>query len=649
MTKALPGKKGFWGNLKDAFTDAVWGTRSTRLANQAAHERNDALIENQQKMKAAEMQLQALMHDKNLEHQRNETRLSRELQEKIARLNVEIQASEGNRNRELQAELARLNRELQANEGQLNRRLQENLALLSHACTAMEGKYNRELQADLAKLGREFQANQGHLNRQHSEQLEVFRAKVQVYLLEQQKSLQIQLSERNAALQKELAEYNRETSLVVIREQRRQQNWPLTLDDEQIQDLLKSEGLLLLFSPPTLKYDRAGNRSDGIKKFPDMDYALANSLRNFLKKYSDRERTVDFMSGVWISKAFHSEGACATLFQGFRAKPTLLLNVLVEGNSYHLEYGYWNSSYEKMPGLSSIPADNRSLSWEECLIDAAKARLSQWERLRNEEQARSGSTEEYDQDWGTENVQRFLKDLELLKREQRIADRGQDPTDIPNRDYLLLRSDTEAFCNLLTVQLCLLTGKIADEHFLLNVAPQNRKPPLLPELLPDLLKDLPPESAEEVIEMVVSGCIALYQALEKEESAWVPELKIDLALSLTALDDRSWAREQLRESLKSWLHLRGLPESKNRHNALNLIAENMMYGDLVYVEKLFQCLDALGDSDQIHESPIQVVYNRLRREKELQDQEERELDLIRTKKIRGDIRHDEGGSTLYDT
>ena len=55
-----------------------------------------------------------------------------------------------------------------------------------------------------------------------------------------------------------------------------------------------------------------------------------------------------------------------------------------------------------------------------------------------------------------EVVNKFLADLQLIKRENRLLERGQDPNNLPNRNYTVLDSDKETFSRLIAIQVCLL-------------------------------------------------------------------------------------------------------------------------------------------------------------------------------------------------
>ena len=94
-------------------------------------------------------------------------------------------------------------------------------------------------------MNRELQTQEGKFNRENARQLELFRAQLQIFLQEKQKDLQLQLKEIDTTLARELKAIDLQNNLTVIHQQRRLNNWPLTLDDEQIKEIVKSDNLLI--------------------------------------------------------------------------------------------------------------------------------------------------------------------------------------------------------------------------------------------------------------------------------------------------------------------------------------------------------------------------------------------------------------------
>jgi|JFJP01.1.fsa_nt_gi hypothetical protein len=610
MTKSLPGKKGLWGHIKDGLHDLFYtGSRGARITAGTQARNNQNLIEYydkrdniQQQMEMAKMQLQVVTQQRSLE-----------VQVEQGNLNRKVQMIEGQLNRQLQSDLAELNRLFQAQEGQLNRQFQAELAVFNQNFQAREGMLNRESQAELARL-----------NRENALQLEIFRGKLQVFLQEQQKEFQLQLKEIDATLAKELKKLDLQNNLTVVRQQRRLNNWPLTLDDEQIKEMMTSDKLMILFVPPILKFDSAGTGSNSTpNNFPEIEEGLKKQVRAFIEKYQQNGRDVDYLTGVWKTKALSAEGAMKTILNTL--KPMVIINTIVERSYYHLEYGYATDLLDS-PYIGSLPKEE-SLSWIELLYDATKERLLKWQEQRNLEAEETGTTNDFDQDWGLEVVKKFLADLEFIKREQRLLERGQNPAELPNRNYTILESDKEKFRRFLSIQICILIGKFADEYFILDVAPKKRKPPLLPQLLPDLLKDVPAEYQIEIVEAVIAFSKSLYQQLEKTESAWIPEMLLSLAHSLTFLDHKSYATEQVEESVRCWLLMRGI-DSLEQITNLEIMKFVITPEANKYLEYLSQCLDLLPQENLPYAQALYQTWKRL--------------------KIRGLLPVDQEGYTLFN-
>lgn len=595
MTKSLSGKKGFFGHLMDGVSDLFWGTRSARISSDTMRENNENLIEYyekrdgiQKQIQMGQMQLQAVIQQRTFEFQAEQSYLNRK-----------VQVEEGILNRKLQSELAVINRLFQSEQSQLNREFQ-----------AEEGRLNRDLQFELSKLNREFQAQEGKLNRENACQLEIFRARLQVFLQENQKEFQLQLKQIDADLARELKKTDLQNNLTVIRQQRRLNNWPLTLDDEQIKENIMSDNLLVLFVPPILKYDRAGAGSNSTPNtFPDIEQGLNRRIRSFIDKYKQNGRNVDFLTNVWMTKGLAGEGAFKTIFSGLKSKSVLAINTLVERTYYHLEYGYWSNNFQE-PHIGSLPKEE-PISWLELLFDTAKERLLKWEKQRNLEAEEKGTTNDFDQDWGIEIASKFLADLDIIKREKKLTERGQNPFELPNRNYTIIDSDREDFSRLLSIQICILIGKFADEYFLLDIEPKKRQPPLLPRLLPDLLKDVPLEYQEEIIEAVISFSKSLYQQLGTTESAWIPEMLLDLGQSLANLDNKSWAKDQVEESVKCWLLIRGIQSLEDIDN-LEIMKFIITPRADNYMERLGQCLELLPNEYLPYAQTLYQTWKRLK-------------------------------------
>ena len=570
MTKALLGNEG-WGVkagklIKAAFLPTVYN--ADRIGETQARNTDLTLQTN----KEIEASLQEI---------RNKELVLQGFQRQA---NLEFKPEEGDLNHSLQSELARLNRESQVQEGLLNLQLQE----------------------QIAQLNREFQTKENQLSRAHQIQLEILRARLQKWCIEQQKELQLQLKNIEAQLARELRIYDRKTAIEAIQEQKRQGNSPIWLIAE---DIVKSNPaqnpipLRVFLSPPTLQFDRSGDGNDAAKDFPEMEKTLGIYLQQFFERYLAQGRPVEFLSGAWTSKLFHSQAATQSMFRGLKTEPTLILESAAEGDIFNLSFGYWGLNWATYRYKSPIPM----LPWREVLFDFAKDRVLQWQAQRVAYIAEGNSVEEFDELYGTEAVNSFWHNLKIIEKERKCEAIGTDPTEIP-RPYSIHKKDYQRFQQFIGICHCLIAGLLADEYFFLHVSPEVRQRPLLPQLLPDLLQDIPSEEQEQLVEIAMNFYEMLYNVIAESESAWIPELKLDLAEGLLDLPDRRWATAQIFESVKAWLKLRDLSVPSENQEILDALDAALTIDDLKYVEKLNNCFAAVGQSHQM--SVIESCYKR---------------------------------------
>jgi Flp pilus assembly protein TadD, contains TPR repeats len=628
--ESLPGEKGLLGKLVQGFNwyynpmaySAEKSAETARINTERTLQYNTWRDSKQFKLQAMNQLLQYVQQEKSLAFQGEQGQLNRNLQDKLAQLQRELQEVEGDRNRKSQESIAFLQRELQRQEGLLNREsqaieyeknrfLQAYLAKLQQDLQREEGLLNRELQAELATLQREFQAQEGKLNRDHGIQLEIFREKLQIYLFDCQKQLQLEIQRLSANLARELKRIDLQNSKELVREQRRLNNFPLNMDEQQ---LLKDhlEGVIpfnLFFVPPTIKYDPMGIADDA-KTFPKIEGFLNKSVGNLVGEYNRRGRTVDYYDSAWRSKSFQGRAAYNNLFQGLNANPTGIIDCLIEGDDLTIAYAYWSEQF-RLPNCQ----DGSTLMWREILYTFAKERLLKWFMQREQCRRDTGSTDKFDRKYSQKTIAKFQADLEILNRELQHISEGKDPRkemDVEEREYHIMPDDMDRFRQILAQEIHLTVGLIIDEYYLLGVAPQYRQRPLLPELFPSLLQGCPKDLLESRVRRMIMAYTQMYQVLEQNESAWIPELRLDLVQSLIRIPDtewaKQWARAQLGESLRAWLKLRGLPQPEGLGSLVSAVSTELTRKDVPYIDQLNQCLTVLGETYRL--SVESSCYNR---------------------------------------
>ncbi|NET24110.1 tetratricopeptide repeat protein [Okeania sp. SIO1I7] len=422
----------------------------------------------------------------------------------------------------------------------------------------------------------------------------------QRWLLEQEKIIQIEILKQNYELQRELVTYQRETSLQIIEEQKRLENSPIWLVATDILNSHPGEKIMPLrvfFAPPKLTFDKFEAANNSSDFFPDLELTLAEGLRQFFRNYTTRGREIDFLAGAWVSKSFHSEASIKALFAVLKSQPTLVLESEVNGNYLNFRIAYWSlgwSKYRYDPVISKLP-------YQDILYESAKLRARRWLAIRAKLIATGEKTKKIDELYGGNN----LINIKKLQREQKFRKAGIDISEL-DMNYIVNQKDFEELGKFLSIYHCIFAGLVADEYFLVEY----NIPPILPELLPDLIKNLP-ESPEvdEMMESVILYYQKIYQALEIQRSAWIPELTLDLAQSLANLQNKVWAITQIINSLKYWLKSRGLSSAPEELILLLEAIESVVKAeDLEYVNKLNQCLAAIGEFRQLN--VMEICYKR---------------------------------------
>lgn len=563
MTKALPGKKSVWDHIKD-FANAKFFPAKYQTDIQAQTTLSIANINADTALSIAKI---------NSENANKQIKLQE---------NISI----------LQALQHQATLDVTREQGDLNRGLQKYLAEMNIAFQAHEGTLNRELQDKLARLNRDFQANEGKLNREHSAQLEVLRAELQKFCIAEQRQLQLELKQLDALLAREIAQANRETAIAAIVKQKNLENSPILVTAENIIANINPEDtpvLRVFLSPPVLTHDAAKPNQN----FPVSEEFLSNYLRNFLDKYISEGLPVQFMGGYWRSNVFREEAAAENLFAGLRVIPTLILDSSATPDDFYLRFGFWHINFKKYRYQTPI----HQLPWVEVLYDFAKQRAANWQTKRQTYIDSGKPVADFDSRYGEETVKRYQQNLRTSEIERGALEEGEDLSEI-HRPYHLHKNDYNDLAEFIGISHALIAGLIVDEYCLMFLPPDERKTPLLPQLLPDMLAKMPAEEQQTVIEIAVGYYQVLYDNLAEEESALIPDLRLDLAESLLSLADKQWAAAQLYLSLQDWLKLHGLPIPAKKQ-LLNALVAALTIDDLPYITKLNQCLLGVGATRQL--------------------------------------------------
>lgn len=180
--------------------------------------------------------------------------------------------------------------------------------------------------------------------------------------------------------------------------------------------------------------------------------------------------------------------------------------------------------------------------------------------------------------------------LKIVEQEEEYRQLGIDFQQLDlQKHYKVNEQDFKYLSQFLATCHILVTSFISDIHYLIL----NNTPPLLPKLLPELTKDF---YNAQLLESIVTGYRQVYEAVENERPAWIPELALDLANSLKYLPDKSWAKEQVKFSIQSWLRVRGVTPPETIEDAISAMKSVMCLNDEDYFIALQSCLQDIEDS-----------------------------------------------------
>jgi hypothetical protein len=446
-------------------------------------------------------------------------------------------------------------------------------------------------------------ASQGQLARLNHEQAQALQAYVEQaknlrtqqqqafeqWRINEQKTLQLELLRRNHQLQRELVTYQRQTALGAIAEHKRLENSPIWL---VASDILHSsvEGhipLRVFLAPPRVQFERFVHISQTSQDFPNIELSLAEGLRQFFRHYELAGRKIDFLAGAWVSKSFHSEASIKALYSVLKSEPTLVLESEVDGDYLNFRTAYWGANWSSYRYESVLS----HLSYREILYESAKDRARRWFKIRQQLIAQGHKPKSVDNLYGKE----YLVNLVKLYQELQLKKIGIQPDDL-DLNYQINKKDLEDLYQFLIVYHCLFAGLVADEYFLCEY----NLPPLLPSLLPKLTQEVnDSEIIAEIYQAVATYYEDVYKTLEQTRSGLLPDLTLNLALSLKPLA-QDYARQQVIKSLHYWLKLRGVEAKKdNIPSLLQVVAKVIKQEDQPYLEKLNYCLAKIGENARI--------------------------------------------------
>ena len=475
---------------------------------------------------------------------------------------------------------------------------------------ALEGvrqKFNRELEdyrqfCENARLQKrqDFETEQLARRLQHEQRLEEYRRETQLILSRVQLLTAIELAD-----DKEIRDtFPLKTPAIVI------------LDAYKIyQENYRNIPLLVIISPPVLEFEKFPNASQGFSKIED---SLTDQVQEFCKYYplTSQERPVRYQGADWESKSSHGKIAVDILHHVLKSIPTVVLESKVDGDLLRIYLAGWDM-LEKVPHYEKV----LTVPWKEVLYPIARKYAQEWREYRMKLLEKGRSLEDLKRRGGDDELNLLI--LEEEEEDREFGRSGQHDYKYNVREDKYIRE----LAQFLGICHCILVGLMADRYHFSHADVR----PKLPELLPGLLEKVPSESLNQMlVGEIVSSYQNLYQLAGCDRPHLIPDLYLDLAQSLSYLPDQSWAKKQIKYSIKVWLMLRNRVSSIEEQKPgllelLEAVTSALTVGDKEYLEKLNGCLAAIGESQ--HQEMIRVAMQRQEAEYKRQQEAKRQRQL----------------------
>ena len=459
-------------------------------------------------------------------------------------------------------------------------------------------------QIEMQNRSLEFQAAMEGVRQEHSKEMEAYRQYCEDVRLQKRLDSEREQLARRFQHEEKLEQYRRETHLILSRAQlltaltladdkEIRETFPLKTPARVILDAYKSYQenmkqipLLVVISPPALQFEKFPHVAQG---FGLVENRLIDEIQEFCKHYSitNQERPVRYQGADWESKYSHGKTGIDTLHHVLKSVPTVVLESKFDGDLLRVYVAGWDMMQE-VPHYEKV----LTIPWKEVLYPIARKYAEEWREYRMKLLEKGRSLEELKRRGGDNELNLLILEEEEEDRELGRGGQHDYQYNVKEDKYIQELAQFLGICH------CILVGLMADRYHFYHGDVR----PKLPELLPGLLEKMPSDSLNEMlVGEIVSSYQSLYQSLEGKRPNAIPYLFLDLALSLSGLSDKSWAKKQVEFSIKAWLKLRnGVSEEKlgllKWENLLDAFKSTLTVADSEYVEKLTGCLAAIGES-----------------------------------------------------
>jgi len=513
----------------------------------------------------------------------------------------EFQARMQGNQQAFQARMQGNQQEFQANVEKLRTAAQFTLQAKGQAFQAELEAVKIDTQFGLQDRGHEFQAALEGVRQRFNREMEEYRQFCENARLQKRQDFEQEQLTRRLQHEQSLEAYRRETQLILSRAQllmaleladdkEVRESFPLKTPARVIlnayknyQNNLAPIPLLVVISPPALEFEKFPNAAQG---FSRIEARLTDEVQEFCKHYpvTSEARPVRYQGADWESKSAHGKSAVDVLHHVLKSVPTVVLESKVDGDLLRIYLAGWDV-LEKTPHYEKV----LTVPWKEVLYPIARKYAQKWREYRMTLLDKNKTLEEIQRRGGDDELNLLILEEEEEDKEFGVTDQQDYKYNVKEEKYIQELAQFLGICH------CILVGLMADRYHFTH----GDTPPKLPELLPGLLEKVPSQSLKEMlVAEIVASYQSLYQLTGVERPNAIPYLFLDLALSLSGLPDKSWAKNQVEYSLLCWLSLRNQlsKQTSGLVGLLKAFTAALTLADGEYLEKLNQCLAAIGES-----------------------------------------------------
>jgi len=437
--------------------------------------------------------------------------------------------------------------------------------------------------------------------------------KFQQWKVAEEKALALELKRLDGEITLARGTMERETHLILLNQRYEGDRNPLWLTRRQFLADAEIESLRIFLSPIS---------PESLGKFPSLKNDVNTQLTRIAEYYSSQGRAVKFFGDAWTNVKDAQEATAQSIFSDYKSQPILILDAQMEGEFFYLQYRFWGSNWQSF--RSGVLVNKLSLLQQQYLY--AKREVEKWQKLRNASQ----NPDDIDMLYGQKNVERLIKNKQIMEAEARASELGLD-TD--HFQYLLSEKEVKLSVDYLVLLHVINAGLWADIYFLLYAPTPQPLPPLLLTCLQDLELINPKDYTKEEIADLVGGLVKsyreVYQVLAiRGQGVLITDLDLQLSETCLKLKLYNLAKSLVTLSVGSWLTHRGVTPTGDLAARLQLMKPLITAGDRPYIFALQQSLAKLGVTSYLDDilPMLNLLEEQEKRQREVEEKHQKEVE-----------------------